>query len=115
MASAQFTVASTTHMRTDYTAALSHASDSYKAAKCDAQSGSQSTSEYLDDTLITVKIKALILQEPTVKSRDINVETFKGVVRLNGFVNSATAQSRAVEIARGVSGVKSVKDDMQLE
>jgi hypothetical protein len=53
--------------------------------------------------------------EPTLKSAEINVETFKGVVQLSGFVSSATAETTAVAVARNVGGVKSVKNDMRLK
>ncbi len=75
----------------------------------------EGTGEYVDDTVITTKVKAAILDEPTLKSAEINVETFKGVVQLSGFVSSQAAESKAVEVARTVGGVKSVKNDMQLK
>ena len=75
----------------------------------------EGTGEYVDDTVITTKVKAAILDEPTLKSAEINVETFKGVVQLSGFVSSQAAESKAVEVARTVGGVKSVKDDMRLK
>ena len=73
------------------------------------------TGEYVDDTVITAKVKAAILNEPTLKSAEVNVETFKGEVQLSGFVSSQAAESKAVEVARSVSGVKSVKNDMRLK
>lgn len=75
----------------------------------------QSTGDYLDDTVITTKVKAAVLNEPTLKSYEINVETFKGVVQLSGFVSSASDINKAVEVARGVKGVVSVKNDMRLK
>ena len=75
----------------------------------------EGTGEYIDDTAITTKVKAAIFNEPTLKSAEINVETFKGVVQLSGFVTSTAAQNKAVEVARGVAGVKSVKNDMRLK
>lgn len=60
-------------------------------------------------------MKAAIFNEPTLKSAEINVETFKGVVQLGGFVNSQADINKAVEIARGVKGVTSVKNDMRLK
>lgn len=71
--------------------------------------------EYVDDTVITAKVKAAIFNEPTLKSAEINVETFKGQVQLSGFVSSQMNMMRAVEVTRGVGGVKSVKDDMRLK
>jgi len=71
--------------------------------------------EYLDDSVLTTKVKAAIFNEHNLKSAEINVETFKGVVQLSGFVSSAEAQHRAVEVASRVEGVKSVKNDMRLK
>lgn len=82
---------------------------------CAATSKQEGTGEYVDDTVITTKVKAAVLKEPSLKSAEINVETFKGVVQLSGFVSSQADINRAVELARGVSGVKSVKNDMRLK
>jgi hyperosmotically inducible protein len=75
----------------------------------------EGTGEYVDDTWITTKVKAAILDEPTLKVAEINVETFKGIVQLSGFVSSQAAANRAVEVARGVKGVKSVRNDMRVK
>lgn len=75
----------------------------------------EGTGEYVDDTVITTKVKAAILNEPTLKSAEINVETFKGAVQLSGFVNSREDINKAVEVTRSVGGVKSVKNDMRLK
>ncbi|CAB3646302.1 BON domain-containing protein [Trinickia soli] len=75
----------------------------------------EATGEYVDDSVITTKVKAAILNEPSLKSAEINVETFKGVVQLSGFVRSQADINTAVEVARQVSGVKSVKNAMRLK
>ncbi len=75
----------------------------------------EGTGEYLDDSVITTKVKAALVDEPSLKSTEINVETFKGVVQLSGFVSSRAEISKAVEVARGVAGVKSVKNSMRLK
>ena len=85
------------------------------ALGCASTAKQEGTGEYFDDTVITTKVKAAVLNEPTLKSAEINVETFKGVVQLSGFVNSQADISKAVEVARGVPGVKSVKNDMRLK
>ena len=82
---------------------------------CASTRTQEGTGEYVDDTVITTKVKAAILNEPTLKSAEINVETFEGVVQLSGFVSSQAAESKAVEVARTVGGVKSVKNDMRLK
>ena len=75
----------------------------------------ESTGEYIDDAAITTKVKAAIFEEPGLKSAEINVETYKGVVQLSGFVSSQASINRAAELARGVRGVKSVKNDMRVK
>jgi len=82
---------------------------------CASSPTSEGTGEYIDDTVITAKVKAAIFNDPTLKSAEINVETFKGVVQLSGFVNSQADINKAVEVARGVGGVKSVKNAMKLK
>ena len=85
------------------------------ALGCASTAKQEGTGEYFDDTVITSKVKAAVLNEPTLKSAEINVETFKGVVQLSGFVGSQADIGKAVEVARGVPGVKSVKNDMRLK
>ena len=82
---------------------------------CASTSKHEGTGEYIDDTVITAKIKARILDEPGLKSAEINVETFKGVVQMSGFVSSQSDINRAAELARGVRGVMSVKNDMRVK
>lgn len=82
---------------------------------CGSTQKQEGTGEYIDDTVITTKVKAAILNEPTLKAAEINVETFKGVVQLSGFVSSATSINKAIEVTRGVTGVKSVKNSMHLK
>ena len=84
-------------------------------AGCASTPKSEGTGEYFDDTVITSKVKAEIFNEPTLKSREINVESFKGVVQLSGFVSSQADISKAIEVARNVKGVKSVKNDMRIK
>lgn len=82
---------------------------------CAATPKQEGTGEYIDDSILTTKVKAAVFNEPSLKSAEINVETFKGVVQLSGFVNSQTDINRAAEVARDVAGVKSVKNDMRLK
>jgi hyperosmotically inducible protein len=81
---------------------------------CASTAKQEGTGEYIDDTVITTKVKAAVLDEPTLKVFQINVETFKGVVQLSGFVNSTATVNKAAEVARTVRGVKSVKNDLQV-
>jgi hyperosmotically inducible protein len=71
--------------------------------------------EQIDDTLITSKVKAAFVEDKQVSAMNINVETFKGTVQLSGFANNATEMNRAAEIARGIKGVKAVKNDIRLK
>ncbi len=82
---------------------------------CAATSTSEGTGGYVDDSVITTKVKAAIFEEPSLKSAEINVETFKGTVQLSGFVGSRADINKAVEVARGVKGVTSVKNDMRVK
>jgi osmotically-inducible protein OsmY len=84
-------------------------------AGCASTSTQEGTGEYVDDTVITTKVKAAIFNEPSLKSAEINVETFKGVVQLSGFVSSSADIKKAVEIASSIKGVTSVKNNMQLK
>ena len=82
---------------------------------CASTNKQSSTGEYIDDSVITTKVKTAILNEPTLKSIEINVETFKGVVQLSGFVTSPADINKATEVASQVKGVESVKNDMRLK
>jgi osmotically-inducible protein OsmY len=81
---------------------------------CAGTSTKEGTGEYVDDTVITTKVKAAIFNEPTLKSAQINVETFKGTVQLSGFVSSRAEINKAGEVARRVGGVTSVRNDIRL-
>lgn len=82
---------------------------------CASTSKSEGTGEYVDDSVITAKVKTAILGEPTLKSSEINVETFKGTVQLSGFVSSQDKVDAAIVTAKNVKGVTSVKNDMRLK
>jgi osmotically-inducible protein OsmY len=84
------------------------------ALGCASTSQRASTGEYIDDSWITTKVKTQIFNEPTLKVTQINVETYKNVVQLSGFVDSTASMNKAVAIARSVEGVSSVKNDMRL-
>jgi osmotically-inducible protein OsmY len=72
----------------------------------------ESTGEYVDDAAITSKVKAAILAEPGLKTLQIGVETYKDVVQLSGFVDNAQSKARAGEVAAGVPGVSSVRNNL---
>tara|TARA_R110002049_G_scaffold71546_2_gene184206 strand:- start:3501 stop:3812 length:312 start_codon:yes stop_codon:yes gene_type:complete len=82
---------------------------------CAGSATSESTGEYIDDTWITTKVKAALVDDPVAMAREVNVETFKGVVQLTGFISSKEAMDQAMEIARSIEGVSSVKNDMRIK
>ncbi|MFA5170923.1 MAG: BON domain-containing protein [Sulfuriferula sp.] len=82
---------------------------------CASTSKHEGTGEYLDDSVITTKVKAAVFHETSLKSAEINVETYKGQVQLSGFVATAADIDKAVEVTRSVKGVTSIKNDMQVK
>ena len=82
---------------------------------CAGTSKQESTGEYIDASVLTSKVKTAIYNDPMLKVLQINVETFKGVVQLSGFVDSPEAAARAVEVTRSVEGVKAVKNKMSVK
>ena len=81
-------------------------------AACSSTRTHESTGEYVDDSVITTKVKALLAKDDFLKPFQINVETYKGIVQLSGFVNSQKVVDKAGEIAWSVKGVKSVKNNL---
>jgi osmotically-inducible protein OsmY len=79
---------------------------------CAATPQSASTGQFVDDSVITTKVKAAIFEDPTLKTLQITVETYKGVVQLSGFVDSAQSVIKAGEVAGRVAGVVSVKNNL---
>ena len=84
------------------------------ALGCATQSEPQSPGAYMGDSWVTAKVKSAILNEPSLKVMQVNVETYEGMVQLSGFVDNAESRAKAAEIARSIQGVKSVKNDLQL-
>ena len=79
---------------------------------CAATQKHESTGQYVDDSVITTRVKKAIFDESTLKMMQINVKTYQGIVQLSGFVDSAQSVSKAGEVARGVENVVSVKNDL---
>ena len=79
---------------------------------CAATHKQESAGQYLDDSVITTKVKAAIFDEPSLKTLQINVKTFKGIVQLSGFVDSAQSATKAGEVAGRIEGVKEVKNSL---
>jgi hyperosmotically inducible protein len=82
---------------------------------CASTPKQESTGEYVDDSVITTKVKSLLAADDFLKSFQIGVETYKGIVQLSGFVDSQKSIDKAGEIARGVKGVKSVKNNLNVK
>ena len=82
---------------------------------CTAYAQKETPGQYLDDTIITTKVKTAIFDEPALKSLQIEVETYKGVVQLSGFVDSKASVDKAGEVASKIEGVKSVKNDLTVK
>ena len=95
--------------------AVSIAASMLFAIGCASTSTQESTGEYIDDTTITTKVKTAIFNEPSLKVAQINVETYKAVVQLSGFVNSGAEINKAASVARSVKGVVSVRNDIRLK
>jgi hyperosmotically inducible periplasmic protein len=85
------------------------------AGGCAATATKDSTGEYVDDSTITTKVKSALLGDEAVKSFEIKVETFKGVVQLSGFVDNADQKNAAEKDASAVAGVKDVKDNISVK
>jgi len=81
-------------------------------AACASTRTHESAGEYVDDSVITTKVKSLLAEDDFLKSFKISVETYQGTVQLSGFVNSQKAVSKASEIARSVKGVQSLKNNL---
>jgi hyperosmotically inducible protein len=80
-----------------------------------AISKQEGAGEYVDDSVITTKVKSQLATDDFLTSFEISVETYKGIVQLSGFVGSQQAVDKAGEIALGVQGVKSVKNDLNVK
>jgi hypothetical protein len=85
------------------------------ALGCAGTAKQESTGEYVTDSWITTKVKASLAEDRSVKATEVNVETFKGVVQLSGFVGSSAEMYQAVRIAKGIRGVTSVKNDIRIK
>lgn len=81
-------------------------------AACAGSATQSSTGEYIDDTVLTARVKSALLNDPAVSGISINVESYKATVQLSGFVKTVAERNRAVQLARGVPGVRQVRNDI---
>ncbi len=79
-----------------------------------ATSDQESAGEFIDDSVITARVKAALVKDPMVSALEVSVESFKGAVQLSGFVKTAQQRDRAVKIADDVPGVTQVFNSIQL-
>jgi hyperosmotically inducible protein len=83
-------------------------------AACAASRTQQSTGEQIDDSVITTKVKAALIDDPATKARQIEVDTFRGTVQLNGFVDSTDEKAAASRVAHSVNGVQNVRNNLSV-
>jgi osmotically-inducible protein OsmY len=81
-------------------------------AGCASSNTRESTGEYIDDTGLTTRVKTAIFNEPMLKVGQVNVESYKGVVQISGFVDSVKASVKATQVAESVKGVQEVKNSL---
>lgn len=81
---------------------------------CAGSPDQESTGEYIDDSVITTRVRSAMIADKEVSASNISVETFKGTVQLAGFASSAKEADKAESIARNVKGVKQVKNSIQI-
>ncbi|HEX7029614.1 MAG TPA: BON domain-containing protein [Gammaproteobacteria bacterium] len=84
-------------------------------AGCASTESQKSTGEYIDDAAITAKVETALIRDDSLDALDINIETYKGVVQLSGFVDSRDDVREAEEVARNVNGVVDVENDLRVK
>ena len=84
------------------------------AGACSSTRTQQSAGEVIDDSVLTSKVKVALIDDPITKAGQINVETYRGVVQLGGFVDNAQQKDQATKVARSVTGVKEVRNDLRV-
>lgn len=87
----------------------------FAVSGCAGTATRQSTGEYIDDTTITARVKSALVSDDTVRARDVQVETFRGVVQLSGFVDTADQKQRAAQVAGGIAGVREVQNNISVK
>src|SRR5687767_14028485 len=88
---------------------------SLAAVACSSTRTTKSAGEQVDDSVTTGRVKAALIAHPTTKAHQIDVETFKGTVQLNGFVDSSASKERATEVARNTKGVTAVRNNLTVK
>ncbi len=80
-----------------------------------ADDSKRSVGEYTDDKMLVGKVKSALISDETTDADEINVESYKGVVQLNGFVDNAKEKSQAEAVAKAVDGVKGVENNLMIK
>jgi hyperosmotically inducible periplasmic protein len=88
---------------------------SLAAAACASTRTTKSAGEQVDDTVTTASVKSALIADPVTKAHQIDVETFKGTVQLNGFVDSEASKDRATQVARTTKGVTAVHNNLTVK
>jgi osmotically-inducible protein OsmY len=83
-------------------------------AACVAPSGPQTTAQYIDDVSLTARVKTALIEDPATKARNIDVDTYQGVVQLSGFVDTGAERTQAERVAGGIAGVVRVENRLAL-
>ena len=84
------------------------------ASACSATRTQESAGEVIDDSVLTSKVKIALIDDPITKAGQINVETYRGVVQLGGFVDNTQQKEQATKVARSITGVKEVRNDLRV-
>lgn len=84
-------------------------------ASCAPTRTQQSAGEYFDDSVLTTKVKAALVEDPVTKAHQIGVETYRGTVQLSGFVDTKEERAKATTVARSVTGVTEVRNDLEIK
>lgn len=100
--------------RQNYRSVLVMASAAFWLAGCVGTANTRTAGETIDDGALTARVKTALIGDERTKARQIDVETYRGEVQLNGFVDSAAAKTAAASIARGVAGVSTVTNNLQV-
>jgi hyperosmotically inducible periplasmic protein len=88
---------------------------SLAAVACASTRTTKSAGEQMDDSVTTGRVKAALIADPVTKAHQIDVETFKGTVQLNGFVDTSASKERASEVAKNTKGVTAVRNNLSVK
>jgi hyperosmotically inducible periplasmic protein len=102
-------------MKKSFTSPLAIAAVLFALGGCAGTAKQESVGEFVDDAVITAKVKSAFVEDKEVSALNVRVDTYKGVVQLSGFVSGARESWKAAQVARNVSGVKGVRNDLEVK